>query len=195
MMLKAFYDGGTWFEFKRQVVHMTGGVVISVLAFFLHPLYGWLVAFPVLGGILVFLATPRISPGFRVSNHILFHFERREDLKTFPYKGAVYFGVGILFPLLLLPTGPACAVIIVLSVGDAFSTIGGKFLRQRMHNGKTFEGFSSFILSSFIAALIYVDVKTALVFSVAGALVELEGWVNDNVSIPLTLSVLYLIMF
>lgn len=182
------------FEIKRQLVHMSGGALISVLAFVLKPVYGWLVVLPVIAGIAVFLLIPKTIPELKMSNHVLFHFERKEDLKCFPYRGAVYFGLGILFPLALLPTAPACAAIIVLSVGDAFSTVFGKWF-GRKKKGKTIEGFAAFVLSSFLAALFYVDVKTAVLFSVAGALAEIQPHVNDNISIPLILSVLHKIIY
>jgi len=173
---------------------MTGGIIISILALFIKPVIGVLVIFPVIGGIIVFLSIPRMFPQIKAHHHLLYHFERKEDLEKFPYKGAIFFGIGILFPLILLPTKPAVAVILILSVGDAFSTMIGKTSRLKIHQGKSIEGLAAFIISSIIASSMIVDIKTALVFSVTGGIIELFAKINDNIAIPAALSILYILI-
>ncbi|MFH1402874.1 MAG: hypothetical protein ABIH11_01230 [Candidatus Altiarchaeota archaeon] len=191
MALKGLKTRENRLELRRQLVHMTGGVLISIMAYLMKPLLGWLIVFPVLGGLAWFLSAPKLFPNLKDSNSILFHFEREEDVRTLPYRGAIYFGFGMLIPLALLPTEPACAAIIVLSVGDALSTIIGRLYGRVRIGGKSLEGFAAFVISSFIAALAYVDPKTAIVFAVIGGVVELIPHANDNISIPAALTLAY----
>ncbi|MFC2163065.1 hypothetical protein ACFLRF_05230 [Candidatus Altiarchaeota archaeon] len=192
-MIKAL-DSELAFELKRQSIHMIGGITISLLTFLLKPIFGRLVVIPLITGILVFLAVPKILPKAWISQHLLYHFERKKDIESFPYKGAIYFGVGIITPLLFLPTLPACAIIIILAVGDAFSTVGGKFFGRYHLKGKTIEGFVSFVGTGFIASLVYVDHVLGFTLAFIGGIIELMPRIDDNISIPIVLSISYLLL-
>ncbi|MFH1125735.1 MAG: hypothetical protein V1703_01300 [Candidatus Altiarchaeota archaeon] len=184
-------------EVRRQLFHLVLGSTIAVAVWLLKPHFGNIILVPLLISISILLAAPKIAPKSIISNHLLNHFERKEDLETFPYKGAVYYGIGIIFPIIMLPLELACVVILILSIGDAISTLFGKFYGRVRIGDKSLEGALAFILSSFIGSLIFLsltgnmDLKmVAFELSVIGSLIELQAVINDNVAVPLFLSIL-----
>ena len=126
---------GTSFEIKRQLIHLCGGVAIGLGVYLLKPVYGPLTAIPVLAGVLLFLILPKLGRLFHIHNHLMTRYERYTDIEAMPYKGAIYYGIGVAPAILLLETNMACAIIMVLSVGDSISTIVGKTI------GRTPVGF------------------------------------------------------
>ena len=184
-------------EWRRKLFHLVLGSCISAAVYFLKPIYGNLVILPLLLGVLVMLLIPRIRPNNRFSNKLLYHFERKKDIENFPFKGAIHYGVGVTFPILLLDLNQACAVIIVLSVGDALSTLIGKFhgkMRIHQFGFKSIEGAMAFVMSAFLAALFFVDTRTAVKLAVVGAIVELLSPWDDNFTVPVVLTALLIFL-
>ena len=181
-------------ELKRQLVHLLVGLFEALLVFMLKPVYGWLVVFPLLATLLFLYYSPRVGmhlPGIR---HLVIHFERTADVAEFPFKGAFFFNTGIIAPVLLLDGQMAAAVIAVLAFGDSASTLFGKFFGTPRINGKSIEGFTAFIVFGYMGALLFVPVKIALLFAVVGAIVELTLRINDNLSIPVSLTFAALVL-
>jgi len=180
-------------ELRRKGFHLILGSCIAFGVYFLKPHYGNLVLIPLALGVIVMLLIPRIRPGNRVSNRLLYHFERQKDIENFPYKGAIHYGVGVFFPILFLDVKTACGIVMVLSVGDAFSTLIGKFHgRVKIHRlaFKSLEGSLAFLVSGFLSALIFVDVAAAVKFALVGAIVELVSPWDDNFTVPVALTAL-----
>lgn len=125
------------FEIRRQLVHLSGGVAVGLGAYFLMPRYGSFTALPVFLGILGFLILPKIASMLHIHRQLT-KFEREDDIKQLPYKGAINYGIGVIPAILFLRHELAAAVIMILSVGDSLSTIVGKTL------GRTPVGFESF---------------------------------------------------
>jgi len=145
--------------------------------------------------ILLFIFTlPRLITDIWLFNHLFLHFEREDDIMNFPFRGAFWYGVGIIPPILFLPLNPACAVIAVLSAGDSMSTIVGKFLGKRRYGHKSVEGFMSFFVFGFLAASVFVSPGLALMFAFLGAVMEFLSIIDDNLLIPLGLSVFYVLV-
>jgi dolichol kinase len=189
-------DSEQVFELKRQGFHFLLGTVISLAVYYLKPEYGNWVALPILFGVLIMLILPKISVRLHLSEHILYHFERDHDKKSFPYKGAILFGLGVIPPIFLLQTPIACAVIITLSAGDSFSTIIGKFFgKHKISPRKSIEGFIAFIVTAFIAAacFTYPNLQTPAALAIIGATIELNHKIDDNISIPWGLTAIILI--
>lgn len=175
--------------------HLVLGCVITIAVWLLKPVYGNLILAPLVTVIILLLALPHMAPNLIVSDHLLTHFERKHDVKTFPYKGAIYYGIGIFFPIALLTTEVACVIILILSVGDALSTLIGKFYGKCRIGGKSIEGTMAFIISCFLASVIFLTItgrfdllKTALGLTAAGALLELQPVINDNLAVPIGLT-------
>jgi dolichol kinase len=175
-------------EFKRQSVHLLVGLSEAYLVWLLKPVIGLYIFIPLAVTLLFLYYAPRIAPNAPVVSHLLFHFERKEDLSSFPFKGAFMFNVGIVFPIVFLDTQTACAAIAVLALGDSFSTIVGKSYGRHRIGVKSLEGFLAFVAAAYVGALLFVDQQTALTFAFIGGLVELLININDNLTIPVSLT-------
>ena len=187
------------FELKRKMFHFILGTLIAYAVYVLYPVYGNLILIPLIIGVLLMWIIPCLPVEHMVSKHLLYHFEREHDRKSFPYKGAIYFGLGIIPPILLLPIDAAsgrpllaCAVITVLAGGDAFATLVGKFYGKYRIRHKSVEGFFAFIIFSYSALMVtlFVDPKTAMALAVIGAIIEFFNTIDDNLAIPIGLTVI-----
>ena len=185
-----------FFEVKRQLVHLLVGVCIAFGVHILEPLVGKLIVLPLMLSVVVMLILPKIGEEFRVHNHLLVHFERPRDIQNLPYRGAIFYCLGITPAILLLDINTACAIIAILSMGDSTSTmIGKKFGRHRIGH-KSLEGSAAFIFFSFFGALFFLpdDPIKAAVFALLGGLVELSNvqhdhiLVDDNLLVPMVLT-------
>lgn len=141
------------------------------------------------------LIIPRLFPELNVSNHLLFHFERSDDKINFPFNGAIWYSVGIIFPILFLPTDVASAIIAVLSAGDSMSTLIGKFAGKHRAGSKSIEGFLSFLFFGSVAAAVFVSFQDAVIFAFLGALIEFFAFMDDNFLVPAGLTVFYIFYF
>jgi len=154
-----------------------------------------LTTIPLIIALVSMLLIPRIHHDIKIANYLLYHFERNENIVNFPFKGAFWYGLGIIFPILLIhPIEVTCAIIMVISVGDAFSTLIGKFHGKYKIGEKTIEGFIAFVISSFLGAAIFVNVYMAAIFALIGGLIELFLTIfDDNFLVPTVLTLIYLI--
>jgi dolichol kinase len=184
-------------EVRRQMFHLIMGSAIATAVWFLKPIYGNLILLPLFSALALLLVLPKLAPAHPVSKRLLHHFERKKDINTFPYKGAFFYGVGIVFPIVLLPVELACMVILILSIGDAVSTLVGKFHGRIRIGDKSVEGTLAFFVFSFIGSIFFLKLsgnmelaKNALGLSLAGALVEVQDVVDDNLAVPLVLSLI-----
>jgi dolichol kinase len=181
-------------ELKRQGIHLLNGSAIAMCVYLLKPLLGIWILFPLFFALILMYAVPRLLPDLWISNRLMHHFERRKDIKSFPFRGAIMFGLGIIAPILLLEVNYACAVILTLSVGDAFSTIVGRKYGRHHVGRRSLEGSAAFIFTSVIAASLLITPSHAALLAFVGASIELLGPFDDNVTIPLGLSLLVLLI-
>lgn len=184
------------FELKRKMFHFILGTFIAYAVYFTYPAYGSLVLLPLITAIFIMRLVPYLPIPHTLSERLLYHFEREHDKKSFPYKGAIFFGIGIIPPILMLPIDAAsgrpllaCAVIAVLAGGDAFSTLVGKFYGRYRIGHKSVEGFISFIIFSYMMATLFVDMKTAFALAAIGAVIEMFNTIDDNLAIPIGLTI------
>jgi dolichol kinase len=179
-------------EFKRQMIHLLNGIAITAAVYFLKPVYGLWILVPLILALFLLHAVPKMKPDLTIANHLMYHFERRKDIREFPFKGAIFYGYGIMFPIILLDTNYACAVIIILSVGDSVSNlVGRRFGRIRILD-KSLEGTLAFFFSAWLVASVFVDPTYAAVMGLVASVIELFSFADDNVTIPLGLSLLAL---
>jgi dolichol kinase len=175
-------------EFKRQMVHLFNGTAIALAVYHLKPLYGLWILLPLFIAIFLLHAMPKIKPELKIMNHIMYHFERKKDIESFPFKGAIFYCYGIIFPIAFLPTDYAAASIVVLSVGDSFSNLVGRKYGRMKVGEKSIEGSLGFLIPSTVAASFFIDPLHAFVFSLVGAIIELFSFWDDNIIIPATLT-------
>ncbi|MFH0862992.1 MAG: hypothetical protein V1875_08190 [Candidatus Altiarchaeota archaeon] len=181
-------------EFKRQLIHLLNGSAISVAVWFFKPAIGLYVLVPLLIALMLLYFTPRLWPDLKVSNHLMHHFERREDIKNFPFKGAIMYGLGIIPPIVLLPVNYACAVILILSVGDAFSNLVGRRWGIHKVGHRSLEGSFGFLVTSWAVSGFLIDPLQAGLLAFVGTLIELFIPFDDNLTIPGGLSLVVLAM-
>jgi dolichol kinase len=181
-------------EFKRQMVHLLNGTTIAVAVYFLKPLIGLLVLAPLIAALIMLYTVPRVWPDLSIAHHLMYHFERRKDIKEFPFKGAIMYGLGIIAPIVLLRVNLACAVILILSVGDAFSNLVGRKYGRHKVGHRSFEGSLGFFLTASVAAAVLVPTPLAMLLSFVGAAIELFLPWDDNLTIPGGLALLVLLL-
>jgi dolichol kinase len=181
-------------EFKRQSVHLIVGLFEASVVWVLKPRIGAFILAPLAATILFLYYAPRAFPKAPGISHLLLHFERAEDISSFPFKGAFWFNVGIIFPVLFLKTPTACAVIAVLACGDSASTLVGKFWGKHRIGDKSFEGLLAFIVAASIGAFLFTMPGLSVFFALLGGYVEFFVKVNDNLSIPASLTLLSLLL-
>lgn len=173
-------------ELKRQLFHALYGIIILILLQYYSKSFIVLVLF-VLVIIGLILSQKSKTKKIPIISPILNIFDRKKDLKTHPGKGAVTLTIGF-FIALLFPLTIAKVAILILALGDASSTIGGKlFGRTKISKNKTLEGTIAGIIISTLAALIYVPLIPAVATSTLAMFSEHfeTKWLDDNIIIPI----------
>ncbi len=178
-------------EIKRQLFHLVLGVFTAAL---LH--YGLLTPLIMLIGIIKGLIVALLSKKFRIPviAWLLDEFERKEDMKTLPGKGAIYYAIGCFLAVYLFPKDVAMASILILAFGDSISHLFGAHygkIRHPFNDKKFLEGTLFGFLASFAIALFIINIPEAFFASIAAMLVEAmevkigANTINDNMIIPM----------
>jgi len=176
-------DGGLFFELKRQAVHLIAGLFVATTVWYVKPIIGDYIIVPMGLIVIALYITPRIASHLPVVSHMIHHFERDEDKHEFPFKGAFWYNLGVIAPVMFLPVEVACSIIVILSVGDSASTIIGRTYGRHRINGKSFEGLAAFIVFGTLFASTLIPLQQALTLSIFGGLIEFIPF-DDNFLIP-----------
>jgi len=122
-------------------------------------------------------------------------FER--DNARFPGEGAIFYLTSAVFVLMAFPEKVALASIMILALGDAFSTIIGKnFGKRKITKQKTIEGMLAGIIAGFLGAMLFVSPLTAFLGSLGAMVFEAievkvkNVSVDDNLFIPVIASII-----
>ena len=113
-----------------------------------------------------------------------------------PGEGPLYNALGILFALGLLRSDPlaAVAVILMFGLGDGFATyVGTTYGKHKLpwNKNKTMEGTLGFMAGA-MCALLIMPVPAIVLGAVLGAIVESSPLkINDNITLPVVLSLLF----
>lgn len=174
------------FEFKRQAFHFFLGLSI-VLLFRYHILTARLLFLILIIGILLSIICSRHhAPGI---SWFLENFERKKA--KFPGQGAIFFVLGCFTVIGLFPADIASASIMVLALGDSFSTLIGKNFGKHRMGSKSVEGTIAGVAAGFVGALFFVQPATAFLGSFIAMLaeaidIELFGKIiDDNLLVPI----------
>ena len=116
-----------------------------------------------------------------------------------PGEGALYNALGILFALSVLRNDSAAAisVILILALGDGFATyIGTRYGRHKLpwNRNKTFEGTIGFAAGAICALFTMPVTATIFVVMLATIIESLPLRLNDNITLPIVSSLLYLVI-
>ncbi len=190
-------------ELPRQFVHLSG-LIFIVLAQFTGGLMVSFYCFFIAFTLLVYSEyVRRVEDRLEKFIHrfesrmrgFVSRFDRREIAR--PFTGAFWFYVAFGLALLIFPLNIASAACIILAVGDSLSTLIGRAWGRHRIGGKSLEGSLVFMISSFLAASVFINPLIALAGSFAGTLAELapelgflknlhkRGFLDDNLLIPL----------
>lgn len=178
-------------EVSRQMFHLFFGIAALALLLLLGRSFLMGGAFFVL--LIGFLAVNRILLGGRVplAQWFLERFERPGV--HFPGWGSACYGLGVLFLAGYLdPPAQIAAALVVLAIGDGFSTLAGKMGRVKLpwNRNKTLEGTLAFLVGSGFG---YYFVGPAIIpVAIVAALVESIDWpLDDNLMIPVACTIVF----
>ncbi len=178
-------------ELHRQAFHLITGIGIAFLVF-LSVLTEAHLLFILLAGLLLAFASKRRD--IPVISWFLRKFDR--DLVRFPGEGAFFLVLGSFLSLLLFPRNIALASIMILAVGDSFSTLFGIRYGSTPFFKKTLEGSLGGFIPAFFAALFFVNYLDAFLGAAAAMLIEANEFrikslkIDDNLLIPLAASLM-----
>jgi len=114
---------------------------------------------------------------------------------SLPGKGALYFAVGALVTVILFPVQVAVPALVTVAVLDGVATlVGVRYGRIRIFNGKSLEGTAAAILITAVFLLPFLTLPGVAVVAVLAGLIELLSPIDDNLVIPVAVSLLLTIL-
>lgn len=179
-------------EVKRQAVHISGSSLALIYIFSGKSPALALSIFGALISILIYFLFRRRS---LLAVRLVEVLEREESLRKFPAGGAIFYFTGVSLSIALFPGYIVPAIILVTTVGDAFSTLVGLrwgSIKLPYNREKSLQGSAAFLATAFLASSLAAPYQIALVGSLAGALAEsiATGGGEDNLLVPLSAGVL-----
>lgn len=178
-------------EFSRQLFHLALGIAaLAVLLLLGRP---FLMAGSFFVMLIGFLVVNRMVLGVKVGLAEWFVRKFERPGATFPGWGSACYGLGILFLSgYLQDTSAIAASIVILALGDGFSTLIGKLGRKKLpwNRNKTGEGSIAFIIGSLFG---YYFVGLAIIpVAIIAAFVESIDWpLDDNLMIPVACTIMF----
>ena len=195
------------FEIRRNIFHIFYGLAYVLLIYFNIFKITHLLVLLLIGTIIALVSLKYKLPFI---NWFLENFERSN---TFPGKGALTFLVGVIFAVALFDKPIALAVIMILTLGDSFSHIVGRFyskIKNPLNDLRYIEGTLVGALIASLGAMLFVSPIKAFIASFIAMIVEAvdikllingcaKKWIfdvilDDNVIIPLVAGVLLAIL-
>ncbi|MDI9624311.1 MAG: phosphatidate cytidylyltransferase [Methanothermobacter sp.] len=180
-------------EILRQAIHATGIIFVII-----QPWIG--VKNLILLGILAAFMGEIIRQYDLRHSIPLFSWLLRTCRRDTNERGFIYYFIGLALTYAFFGSNIpiANAAIIILTIGDAASTLIGKLYGKHplpYKPNKTFEGSIAFIFIGFIGALTQVNPTIALMGAFIGSLVEAYTPIEDNITIPLLVGISMYIFF
>lgn len=179
-------------ELRRQILHFCYGPIL-VLLYHYHFLNNSLLLGMIIGGAVASFLIKRERLG--LLKRILALFEREHHMQKFPGRGILFFTIGAYLCLVLFATPIAYAGILILSVGDSFTNLVGRYLgrvKTNLNPNKYLEGTLVGIILSIPVAYYFVpSIYAAIAASCVAMFLELPqikifGFeIDDNLLIPL----------
>ncbi len=191
-------------EVRRQVFHAIFGVLLAYLVY-INFIDALVVFIMVIAGVGISVLSKDMNIPF--FSWFLQRFERPEELRKFPGKGAIFFLTGVLV-VLFLPFGKniAAASIMILALGDSTSHIVGRYYGRIDHplNKKLkLEGTVAGIIAGFFGSALFVSLPEAFLASLFAMIAEAvefrinEREADDNIIVPVVaaLTIFFLRLF
>jgi dolichol kinase len=180
-------------EIRRDFVHLFGGVLLFVIFLLLsYTLDGYVVEYVfILGLLAVFYAELWKNSRFSMA---LYSIEKHKDYVGY---GAIWLGVGTLVAYVFLDKSFFLLAILAIYFADPVATFAGNYWRSSKlpHNRrKSVAGSFAYFLIVAIPGYILVG-PLAILFALLGAAVEsLPIKLDDNFSVSVALSLLFLVL-
>jgi len=179
-------------EIKRKLVHMIIGLSLIILLD-LKIINKEIIGLALISTIILFFVNKkrRLYP----LHWFLDEMERKEDIKEYPGKGAIFFLGGVFLALLFFKEDIALASICILTIGDAISPLVGMHfgkIKNPLNSKKVIEGTIIGIITAASIASIFITYKEAIIAATVGMILESielkinkDLSINDNLTIPL----------
>ena len=110
-------------------------------------------------------------------------------------KGAATFFLGVFLATIIFPINIAVAAIAVLTAADSISTLIGKTYGKNklpINKKSTWEGSIAFFIVA-VGILCFFDPSKALFIALITTVVEMLPEIDDNLTIPLTVGILFML--
>ena len=184
-------------ELKRQVIHGSGVLTILLLQIFGKT---WSAIFFFMGFMFFAIwaqlrkSKVNLGPLTKIEQYMMNQLKTYERTGEY-FKGVIMFILGILLATVLFPLSIAAACIAVLSVCDSVSTlIGTTWGKHKLHinRNKSWEGSIAFFISAFCILWLF-DPSKAIFIAPLVTVVEMLPRLDDNLTIPLAVGILFII--
>jgi dolichol kinase len=178
-------------ELERQAFHLSLGIAALIVLLLLGRPF--LIAGSFFIILIGFLFVNKLLLGKNAfpANLFVKRFERPNAI--FPGWGSANYGLGVLLVSGLVESAPqVAAALIILALGDGFSTLIGKKGNVRLpwNKRKTLEGSIAFVIGSLPAY--YFIGPMIIPLAIIAALVESIDWpLDDNLMIPLACTIFF----
>lgn len=179
----------TLFEAKRKLLHTIAGLFFMTTIYFDMITGFQIFLILVLGVVLSFLVRRYRIP---LISKLVEYFERKEYIKTFPGKGAIFLVFGILLTYELFEKNLALASIWIITFGDAITSLVRTYYLEikKLKKKIWFPSIFGFLVS-WAGASLFIGPFFGFVASLGGMVAEYLDWevnknsVDDNFIIPL----------
>jgi len=180
------------FEFRRQLAHITFGVLVL-----------WGIYFDILtvktlavGVVVLYYVLWFIKRGFKIPvfYEVLCFFERECHLKEWPGRGMFYFLLGAFLSVLFFEKNIVYASLAILIAGDSVTNVAGRHLgriKNPLNHKKTIEGTIAGIIVSFLVCSLFFPYLESFIAAFVAMIIEIPEikirgiHLDDNLTIPL----------
>ncbi|MBN2101752.1 MAG: hypothetical protein JW716_02690 [Candidatus Aenigmarchaeota archaeon] len=193
-------------EHRRQFIHLSGFVFIisaQVLGGLLISAYCFMIAFFFLFySYYLRYEKRRLNAILKKLDQLETKFRdftlgvaRTDEIETKFLSGPFWFFLGFGVTFLFFPLQIASAACSIVAIGDVFSNfIGRRYGTRKITTGRTVEGTSAFIVSSFAASLLFVNPIIGIAGALSGAGAEIFRRPNDNLLIPIASGIIMIVL-
>ena len=187
-------------EVARQIFHLILGlfIVLAIQLFAERTMIIILSIITVVGLLISLWSRDHKIP---IIYKLLERFDRHEDMKVLPGKGAIFFFLGCSVALFMFGKTIASASIMILAIGDSFNYLIGKpfgRIKTPLSDKKFLEGAIAGWLLASLGAMLFVNVFAAIVASFTAMLIEFmdigKRSVNDNFLIPIIAGIVLIML-
>ncbi|HUU76098.1 MAG TPA: hypothetical protein VMW63_08420 [Methanoregulaceae archaeon] len=179
-------------ELLRKLVHLIFGLLI-VAGIILVP-EPYMISLLILSVFAGFILSDAISRGYYIPliSGLIYRLDRKDAV---PGKGAIYFAISVIFCLIFFNINLVVPAILSLTVLDSFATIvGRRYGKNRIHNGKSLEGSVAGMAATVVVLIFILPPFFALIGAFVAGVVEILSPVDDNLTIPLAICLLFTII-